>query len=630
MCGICGIYNYQNNEPVNKRLIHSMNNTMVHRGPDDEGYYLKDSLMLGMRRLSIIDVEGGHQPIHNEDKSIWVVFNGEIYNFKELRNDLKNKGHRFYTQSDTEVIVHSYEEWGDDCLLRFNGIFGLAIWDDKRKRLLLARDPHGVKPLYVFNDGKRLLWSSEIKAILSDSRVPRAVDRQSLDLFLTFRFVPSPFTLFQGIRKIRPGHKLVVENNNLYDTRYIVPEAVTNYQFKEDDYINVLQEKLEASVKRQMVSDVPIGVLLSGGIDSAVVLAIMSSIASKPIETFSVGFKNEMDVNELDEARYTAEYFGANHHEVLLDSLDYSEWLQKAIWYLEEPIATTSSLPMYFVTKLAKDYVKVVLTGQGADEPFCGYYRYFGERYGYMYRKIPKIIRNQFLKPIVESLSRQERIKRAVRSMGTDEIERRFVQIYSVFNKEMRDSLWRFEHKQNIDESACEEIVHYWRNGLEDMDPLIQMSMIDTRLSLADDLLMYGDKMSMSNSIEARVPFLDHEYMSLVESLPASLRIRGFTRKYIHKKATSKWLPNQIIKRKKRGFETPVDRWFRTELSGFVQSTLLSDKSASQNYFRKESINSLIQDHISGRQNNSRQLFCLVNFELWHKTFIERSFDYYG
>jgi asparagine synthase (glutamine-hydrolysing) len=622
MCGICGIFNYKTAKPVEHGLIQSMTQTMMHRGPDDEGYYIKDSIGFGMRRLSIIDVKGGSQPIHNEDQTIWIVFNGEIYNYPELRKELKSKGHTFYTCTDTEVIVHAYEEWGDDCLLHLNGIFGLSIWDERKKRLLLARDPFGVKPLYCYDDGKRLLWGSEIKAVLADSSVPKLLDLHALNLFLIFRFVPSPFTMFQNIKKIPPGHSIIAENGKVQEKRYYFSFPHLDESLKEKDYVYLLQKNLESAVQRQMISDVPIGILLSGGIDSAVILAIMSKTASQPIRTFTVGFAEGNDVNELEEASLTAKHFGAEHHEVLLDSLNYKEWLQKSVWHLEEPNGTTSALPMYFVSRLARNHVKVVLTGQGADEPLCGYHRYYGERYGHWYRRIPKEIRNNVLQPLVETLPRLERIKRAVRSLGTHNISERFVQSYSVFNHEMRDSLWR-ESRTHTNHTG-EEIVNYWRNGIEELEPLIQMTYIDARLSLADDLLMYGDKMSMAASVEARVPFLDLEYMSFAESLPAALRIQGITRKYIHKKAIAKWLPEHIIRRKKRDFETPMDRWFRTELTGYVRDTLLSKNSACRVYFRPEAIEKLIYDHVIGRQDNRRQLFCLLNFGLWHKVFIEK------
>jgi len=624
MCGICGVYNYQANKPIEHSLLKVMIQTMTHRGPDDKGSYIKGAIGLGMRRLSIIDVKGGRQPIHNEDRTIWTVFNGEIYNFPALRKRLQEKGHLFYTSSDTEVIVHAYEEWGDDCLLHFNGIFGLAIWDANKQRLLLARDPFGVKPLYYYDDGQRMLWGSEIKSILADSSIPRVVDCNALNLFLTFRFTPSPFTLFKGIIKIAPGHLLVIEKGDVRGKRYHFSKPIPNYHRKEKNWVHLLRERLETAVLRQMISDVPIGVLLSGGIDSAVILAIMCKAASQPVHTFTVGFADGNDVNELAEARLTAEHFKTEHHEVLLNSLDYRQWLRNSIWHLEEPNGTTSALPMYFVSRLASSHVKAVLTGQGADEPLCGYHRYYGERYGRWFRKIPRSVRDHILYPIVETIPRQERIKRAIRSLGENDPAKRFVKIYAVFNQEMRSSLWRHDRHDLIANEASEEIVNYWRKDIEDLDPLIQMAYVDVRLSLADDLLMYGDKMSMAASIEARVPFLDIEYMDTVESLPASQRIRGVTRKYMHKKVIAKWLPESIIRRKKRGFETPMDQWFQSELSGYVKDMLLSGNSACLDYFRPQTIDKLITEHINGVQNNQRQLFCLLNFEIWHKLFIKK------
>ncbi len=622
MCGICGLYNYNSHKPADELLIGTMAVNLIHRGPDDGGQHLDGAVALGMRRLSIIDVEGGQQPIHNEDRSIWIVFNGEIYNFAELRRELEGKGHRFYTRSDTEVIVHSYEEWGDDCLLRLNGIFGLSIWDKRQQRLLLARDHFGVKPLYYYDDGRRLLWSSEVKAILVDPNISRKVDIEALDLFLTFRFVPSPLTMFKGIRKLRPGHRLICDGNGCKVERYWSPHPYVDPTLSEQDYVHLLQERLEAAVRRQMISDVPIGALLSGGIDSGVVVAIMSRLTNHSVRTFTVGFKDGDKVNELDDARVTGELFHTEHHEVGLESLDYQQWLQKAIWHLEEPIGTTSALGMHVVCRLAREHVKVVLTGQGADEPFCGYHRYLGERYGRFYRRLPNSVRKHVVRPLVEALPRQERIKRAVRSLGTTNVSDRFVQVYSVFTQEMKASLWKVKQYPNGNGQLAQGIVNYWRQGIEYLDPLLQMAYVDARLSLPDDLLMYGDKMSMATSVEARVPFLDLEYMAVAEALPPSLRIRGLTRKYTHKKAIGKWLPRAIIHRPKLGFDTPMDRWFRFGLSDYVRRVLLSHDSACRIYFNPDSIDSLIRDHVKGRQDNRRQLYSLWVFELWHRQFI--------
>jgi asparagine synthase (glutamine-hydrolysing) len=622
MCGIAGWYGSPGVRD-GRALLTSMLSSLVHRGPDDEGQYLEGPIALGSRRLSIIDVQGGHQPISNEDRTVWVVLNGEIYNFRELRHELELKGHAFATRTDTEVIVHAYEEWGDDCVTRLNGIFGVAVWDARRRRLLLARDHFGVKPLYYHDDGRRLSWASEIKALLADAATPRRVDLEALDLYLTFRFVPSPRTMFQHIHKLAPGHRLVKDDNGCRVERYSPIGTLSDDRLSEADWIVILQERLEAAVERQMMSDVPIGALLSGGVDSGVVVAIMSKLTDRPVRTFTVGFKGDDDINEVDEARRTAALFGTQHEQVLLSSVDYQQMLQKAIWHLDEPIATMSALAMYSVCKLAREHVTVVLTGQGVDEPLAGYARHFGERYSGLYRRLWPPLRNHLVRPVVERLPRSERLKRAVRSLGTEDVTDRFAQVYAVFSESMKAALWQPGMVGRHSNQRVRDVIDYWRRGVEDLDPLVQMSYVDVRLSLSDDLLTYGDKMSMAASIEARVPFLDVDYMRAAESLPAGLRISGKTHKYIHKKAIAKWLPPEVIGRRKRGFDTPMDSWFRSQLSGYVRTTLLSRDAACPTYFRPEAIETLLSEHISGRQNHQRQLFSLLTFELWHRQFID-------
>ena len=624
MCGICGIYNYKTSQPADAELLERMTQVVAHRGPDDQGLWCDGSVGIGMRRLSIIDLSTGHQPLSNEDGTIWIVFNGEIYNYLDLRKELIANGHVFQTQSDTEVVVHAYEMWGDDCTLRLNGIFGFAIWDQRRQRLFLARDHYGVKPLYYFDDGKRLLFGSEIKSILEDSSVPRQVDLNALDLFLTFRFVPSPATMFQGIHKLPPGHRLIVEPDGIFLQRYWDPRPQVDENLSEADYIFLLQERLEAAVRRQMISDVPLGALLSGGIDSSVVVAIMSQASSERVKTFTVGFTDGDDVNELNEARYAAQLFGTDHHEVVIGSLDYEELLAKSIWHLDEPISTTSALAMFFVCKLAREHLKVVLTGQGADEPFAGYHRYLGERYGALYRMIPDVARRSLIRPVVERLPRMERWKRAVRSLDVGDTDGRFVDVYTVFPNDLRQRLWAEHLDRTVGSRTAADVVNYWRYGVSNLDTLSQMTYVDARLSLADDLLLYGDKMSMATSIEARVPFLDLGFMEIAEALPGRLRIRGTTRKYLHKKVVAKWLPDEIINRRKRGFETPIDRWFQGELTGYISNLLLGQHSAVANYFASETIQEMITAHAGRHQDYQRQLFSLLSFEIWHRTFINQ------
>ncbi len=623
MCGISGILNYENRASVDSGLLARMTDRMVHRGPDDSGMFVKGHIGIGMRRLSIIDLETGHQPISNEDGTAWIVFNGEVYNYRELRQLLSQAGHAFRTMSDTEVVLHAYEEWGDDFLLRLNGIFGLAIWDGRRERLLLARDHYGVKPLYYRDDGSRLSWGSELKAILADPSVSAETDLEALDLFLTFRFVPAPWTMFRGIHKLRPGHRLVNDRGTTRIEQYWRPrpEPLT---LSERDCEELLRERLEAAVSRQMISDVPVGALLSGGIDSAAVVALMRQHTTEPVRTFTVGFTGVTQANEIEEARSTSRYFGTHHRDVLMRSLDYEEWLQRSVLHMEEPNGTTSALALYFVCQAARESVKVVLTGQGADEPMAGYHRYYAERYGATYRRLPQSLRGSAIRRLVESIPRNERLKRAIRTAGIEYASERFARVYAVFSPEMKMSLWR-EGRRRKGVDVASRVVEYWRRAVDGLHPLLQMSYVDARLSLADDLLMCADKMSMAHSVELRVPFLDLEYMAVAEALPPEFRIKGTTRKYIHKRVVEKWLPDEIVHRKKKGFETPIDSWLRRDLVSFVRRTLLQPDSASREYFSSEYVNSLIDDHVAGRQDYRRHLFALLAFELWHRQFIAKT-----
>ena len=623
MCGICGMFRYRDHEPADERLVRAMASRLAHRGPDDEGFYLDRAVGLGFRRLSIIDVEGGHQPLTNEDGTVWVTFNGEIYNFRELRDELEQRGHVFATRSDTEVIVHGYEEWGDDCVTHLNGMFGLAVWDGLRERLLLARDHFGVKPLYFYDDGVRLSWASELKALLADPSIPLEVDREALDLFLSFRFVPSPSTMLRGVHKLAPGHRLMADRGGLRVERYWRPHPQVDESLKEEDYIALLQVRLETAVRRQMMSDVPIGALLSGGLDSAVVVAIMAKLTGHRVRTFSVGFTDGGPLNELDDARKTAALFGTEHQGLTLSSTDFVEGLAQAIWHLEEPISSVAPLSMYLVCRLAREHVKVVLTGQGADEPFCGYHRYLGERYGAAYRRLPPVLRHRVIRPLVEALPRNERLQRAVACLNSEDVVERFTEVYAVFGRALRARLWRPSERPSDFDRLVPRVVQYWREGSESLDPLVQMSFVDARLSLSDDFLIYGDKMSMAASVEARVPFLDLDLMAAAEALPPTFRIRRWQRKYIYRKVVAKWLPKDILARPKRGFE-------RQRIAGSVTIWWASSSDSCSHlvaacpvYFNPDVIRMVLRNHVKAAMT-SRQLYNLLVFEIWHREFIGR------
>jgi len=620
MCGICGIDHYRDRRPVDERLLRQMTAVIAHRGPDDDGFFLEGSLGLGMRRLSIIDLEGGAQPIANESGSVVTVFNGEIYNFRELRRELKSLGHVFSTRTDTETIVHGYEQWGLGVLAHLNGMFGIAIWDSAQQRLVLARDPYGIKPLYYYDDGSTLRFGSEIKSILCDDAVPRKVDRVALDAFLTLSYVPSPETAFAGIAKVPPGFAAVCTPDGCRLRRFhsVVPRVLDVKRSDEPLLIERLQDLIAAAVRRQMVADVPVGALLSGGVDSTTTATIMSDLSDRPIDTFTVGFGSDYDLDETHYARQTAQRLGSRHHEIIVSATEFADFLPLSVWHLEEPVATDSTLAYYKVCALARQSVKVVLTGQGADEPFAGYPRHLGERYGGLVRRLPSGLREGVLSPLVEHLPRTEQLKRAVRSLGIADAGERRAAVWTIMDSDFRRRLYRDGRMA----PKATNVGGLWEDDVRDLDALSQMLYLDARLSLADNLLMYGDKMAMSVSLEARVPFLDLELMRLVESIPASLKIRGLTRKYILKRAVAKWVPRDIIQRRKIPFRPPIDEWLQSDLTSHVSDLLLAEGSGSMEYFNRQAVKRMIDDHAGGRQDYKRALLSLLVFELWHGQFI--------
>ena len=618
MCGICGIFNYAGREPIATELVHSMTASLTHRGPDDHGFHIDDRIALGFRRLSIIDLDTGNQPIPNEDATRWVVFNGEIYNYRELRHELEGAGHHFKTKSDTETIVHGHEEWGDDVTAHLNGIFGLALWNAPERRLLLARDHFGVKPLYYYDAGARLLFGSEIRAILQDPTVPRELDREALAIFLAMGYVPSPRTLFAGIRKVPPGHALHVDSSGARLERYWNPRAEIR-DIPEGEAIERYADHFRTAVERQMVSDVPVGSLLSGGVDSAMVTAIMRQVSSRPVMTFSVGFEEQGDWNELEEAAETARLLGTEHHEIRISAKHYVEFFAESLWHLEEPVLSSSTFAFYFLTRLAREHVKVVLTGQGADEPLAGYDRYRGEK---LAGRLGWLAGSAVSRRLVAALPRAERLRRATQSLGERDPLQRFAQIHALFAGDDLAQLLRPELAEAIAGVDTTEPMRRWQKDVAHLDGLSQLLFVDTRMSLPDDLLFYGDKLSMANSLEARVPILDRDLVAFIESLPASLKLRGMNGKYVHKMAARRWLPEAVIGRRKKGFATPIDQWFQSELDGFVRETLLADGSACRELFDAGFIDRMLREHRGRRRDHRRRIFALLSFELWYRRFI--------
>ena len=623
MCGFCGIFNHSET-PIDGVLLEGMISTMTHRGPDGAGRLLGRMVGLGHRRLSIIDVEGGAQPLGNEDGNLQIVFNGEIYNFVELRRELEAAGHTFRTRSDTEVIIHSYEQWGLDCLSKFNGMFAFALWDQRENTLLLARDHLGVKPLYYVNLGDRFLFASEIKALLVDPACPREVDLAALGELFTLRYIPSPDTLFHRIKKLPPGHYMIIGTNGSEIKRYWkwIPQSIV--KASETVCIERYQWLVEDAVRLQMRSDVPVGLFLSSGVDSSMLLALMSKYAGDPVSTFTIGFEQGEKTNELDDAREIARTFGADHTELIISPEDYEKYYDRYLGDIEEPVGNETAAAFYFVSQLASQKLKVALTGQGADEPWAGYPRHVGARVSAFYSRLPVFLTQSLANGVPAYFTRNEQVKRGLTSLGERDVLKRFIKIYSFYDEQMKRNLFQpwLADLVSTDGQEAQCALRRLQADVHNLDPLSQMLYIDTRANLPDDLLMVGDKTSMANSIEARVPFLDRRIIEFIETLPPELRMRHFAGKYLHKKAALKWLPPTIVYRKKKGFANPINHWLRGRMRDFVRFCLLSDESAVGKYFNRDYIKELVMKHEANEQNYLRHLYLLISFELWHQRFI--------
>jgi asparagine synthase (glutamine-hydrolysing) len=617
MCGICGQYNFGNSEPVELRKIKAMTRALVHRGPDDEGYYITGSLGFGFRRLSIIDLGGGHQPMSDWEESVWVVFNGEIYNFPDLRRELEGYGHVFRTSSDTEVIVHGYKEWGDDVLNHLNGMFGLALWDARQRRLMLARDPFGIKLLYYRIDHERLYFGSEMRAIQAMMPDGAEVDPTSLNLFLRYRYTPSPYTILKGVRKLAPGTKLIVKNSEYHLSRW--------YRFKPTPFAPAkspgeAQEELltlyKEAIRRQLISDVPVGLLLSGGVDSGLLLALMNLNGSS-WPTYTVGYGSTFADDELADGAETARILKSKHTTVAITRTIFEEALPRIVACLEEPIAASSIVPMYFVCQRARQDVKVALVGQGPDELFGGYRRHLGVRYGAMWARLPGLIRTP-ISAAITALPRNEVLKRGVYSLAIPDRMRRYQNVLSLLPGDDIDQLFQ---DGLLGTNSGDSMLECWASMGDLMsatDELGGLQFLELRSTLPDELLMYADKLSMAHGLELRVPFVDKEIVEYVERLPANLKVRNGSRKWLHRQVCQTYLPGSILERPKRGFaNNVVDNWFRSALDGRMADTFLDGGSRIYQYLRADTVSKLFKQHSSGQRDNHKILFSLVVLEEW-------------
>jgi len=625
MCGIYGML-HLDGAPAAADALRPMARLTVHRGPDDEGVYADGPLAFGMRRLSIIDVAGGHQPLSNEDGTLSLIANGEIYNYQALRSELTAQGHRFRTASDCETIIHLYEQHGDAFVERLNGMFAFALWDARRQRLLLGRDRLGIKPLYLWNDGRRLIFASEAKAILALPGMRAELDPAALSGYLMLGYVPAPQSIFRGLRKLAPATVLSAERGQVGERRYWRVPAEIDRTPSEEEWIERVRARLEQSVRMQMVSDVPIGAFLSGGVDSSAVVAFMSAASDRPVKTYAIGFGGgaaEDYYNELPYARKVAQRFGTDHHEILVRP-DVTALLPKLLWQMDEPIADTAFITTYLVSQFARRDVTVILSGVGGDELFGGYRRYLGSHYQAYFDRLPSGLRRAASalgerlpgdrhSPLLNAL----RLAKGFLSTAGLPFDERYRSYVEVFPDDAARALLR--HPRHDEHDALADAFA----AAGSSDELNQMLSVDAQTQLPDDLLLLTDKMSMAVSLECRVPLLDHELVELAARMPQEVKIRGGRLKHALKAALSDILPTDILERKKRGFGTPMGAWLKGDLASLVRELLSPASIEARGLFRPPEVAALIAAHGANRLDGTDRLLTLLNLEIWSRMYLD-------
>jgi len=630
MCGICGVYNYLNKTPIEQSLLKKMNDALYARGPDDEGYFIEGYIGFANKRLSIIDVEGGKQPIFNEDGKVCIVYNGEVYNYIELKRELEGKGHVFKTKTDTEVIVHLYEEYGEDCVKYLNGMFAFAIWDSKEERLLLARDRFGIKPLFYSDRNGRLIFASETKAIVQDESVNKDINFEAVHYYLTYLSVPSPLTIYKDIKRLPPASILICESGKVMIKKYwsLKPKKLKFNSVEE--YGDVFYRLFNDSVKMQLMSDVPLGAFLSGGLDSSSIVGLMALSSSWPVKTFSIGFKEE-EYDEVKYARFTAKRFDTEHHELVMTPQDIGR-MEDLIWNLDEPHGDSSALASYLVSKLAAPCVKVALTGVGGDELFGGYHTYLADKLSLYYSIMPKALTQKLndglishIKVDIQKPSRMRRILRFLKSSHLS-FEKRHTDWMTLlgFEDEEKGKLYSdfLKNKTSGLDSYAVTSEYFSEAGTLGLDPLNAAMFVDLNTYLNNDVLQQVDRMTMANSLEARIPFLDHRLVEFAFSIPSNLKLRGLTLKYLVKKTMKGLLSNEIVGRKKHGFGVPIRDWFKSDFIMRTTAEYLSDSTIKRRgFFEVEYIKQLIGEHKQGRADNSHKLWLIMVLEIWCRRF---------
>jgi len=647
MCGIAGAAWDQRGEPLAQPDLLRMISVLDHRGPDDTGTYRSDAAgvsaaggVLGHTRLSIIDLTSGHQPLSNEDETIWIAFNGEIYNYRELRPELEAKGHRFRTASDTETIVHLYEEYGVECLERLRGMFAFALWDDRRKRLFLARDRLGQKPLFYFPDRDRLLFASELKAILQVPGVPRELNPRSVDEFLTYQYVPHPHCIFKGYHKLPPAHWATYEHGKLTVERYWSPPYADQSGKAGDTgthqdlngasverWKSELRQRLTESVRLRMRSDVPLGAFLSGGIDSTIIAGLMQELAETPVHTFSIGFS----IARFDEsafAREAARRLGTEHHELTVEPKAL-EILPRLIWQYDEPFGDSSAIPMLYLSEMTRQHVTVALSGDGGDELFAGYDRYRAVGLGSVFDRLPRPLQAVLTSPVwqripasVDQKTRRRRLKRLLAELSNSP-ERRYLRWIGIFDEQRRNELYSDDFRDTLGGADSAEFLLAAYEACPRRDFTTRTTCADVLTYLPCDILTKVDVATMAHSLEGRSPFLDHRVAELAAQMPIKLKRKGSVGKWILVETFADLIPPSIRKRPKMGFGVPLDHWFRNELKPLLYDGLLDSKSMNRGMFNEQAVRQLVEQHTSGGWDHSYRLWCLLCLEMWQRTFLD-------
>lgn len=626
MCGIAGFISKENNSSVAEReiLLNKMCKIITHRGPDEQGTIVKDAAALGMRRLSIIDLKSGQQPIFDCSGNLAIVFNGEIYNFLELKKELEASGHKFKTNSDTETIVHAYEEFGADCVKKLRGMFAFAIYDFAAETLFIARDRAGKKPLfYAKTANGDFVFGSELKVLIEHGAISKEIDYAALDAYLTFGYVPEEFCIFKSVEKLAPGHFLIYKNCEIKTEKYWDFDYAKPIEMRsEAEWIEALREKIKEAVKIRLISEVPLGAFLSGGVDSSSIVGLMSQILETPVKTFSIGF-NEDSFNELKFARTAAKHFNTEHHEFVVTP-DLVEIVDELVWHFDEPFADSSALPTFMVSKMARDFVTVVLSGDGGDELFAGYTRYVIDKKRGGFENLPKFVRKGVLQTVAEALPHGTRGKNFLYNASLDAVDR-YIDSVSHFNDLRKKSLYssNLQSKLNGSFGAATKLFQNYAGDVSTGNPIDNLLYLDSKTYLPSDILTKVDRMTMATSLEARVPLLDHELIEFVQTIPSELKLKNLETKYIFKKAMEGIVPREILYREKQGFGVPIGDWINSQLKDRIHETLLEKRTLERGYFEKNYIQTLLDEHEKHRRDHSHLLWILLMLELWHRRYVD-------